>query len=80
VELVFLPAYSPELNPCELVFGEVKGVIRNNSFGYNLVDEIITQFSNVPHAHILNYYRKCIFPRELLPDFHPEKNLTNQYF
>ena len=24
VRLIFLPAYSPELNPCELVFGHVK--------------------------------------------------------
>jgi len=27
VNLVFLPAYSPELNPCELVFGLIKHFI-----------------------------------------------------
>ena len=28
VEPIYLPPYSPELNPCELVFGHVKGALR----------------------------------------------------
>ena len=28
VEMMFLPAYSPELNPCELIFGLVKAELR----------------------------------------------------
>jgi len=30
ITVLFLPAYSPELNPCELVFGWLKNYLRNN--------------------------------------------------
>ena len=33
VRLVFLPAYSPELNPCELVFAQVKNGLRRRRRG-----------------------------------------------
>ena len=30
VQLLYLPKYSPELNPCELVFGKIKNYIRDH--------------------------------------------------
>eukprot|EP00808_Paulinella_micropora_P012542 g22457.t1 len=38
VELVFLPAYSPEFNPCELAFGMVKSFMRKHR-GYSKYDQ-----------------------------------------
>jgi transposase len=38
VRLAFLPAYSPELNPCELVFSLIKQDIRNLMGGEELLD------------------------------------------
>jgi transposase len=49
VRMVFLPTYSPELNPCELVFGAVKRHIRANRHGL-LWPAIVSAF-----AHAVNY-------------------------
>jgi uncharacterized protein YuzB (UPF0349 family) len=69
VNLVFLPAYSPELNPCELVFAQVKKTIRKSRRpSVNIIDLIITAFENVSIDSLLNYYRKCIFPITTLPE------------
>jgi len=41
VHLIFLPAYSPELNPCELVFNVVKAHVRNYRDGFS---PLLTKF------------------------------------
>jgi hypothetical protein len=70
VELVFLPAYSPELNPCELVFAQVKKWVRNGRGGSisSVLDMIILAFDSITLENILNYYGKCIFPKGMLPE------------
>jgi len=69
VTLIFLPTYSPELNPCELVLSQIKRSIRVNRFGrICLLDEIIKALARVTHDHILVYYKHCIFPKNILPD------------
>ena len=60
VEIRKLPAYSPELNPCELVFGYVKRFLRENHNGYPLWFEIALAFSQVPHDLLEKWYDKCI--------------------
>jgi hypothetical protein len=67
---VFLPAYSPELNPCELVFAQVKRYIRSHRDGINapLIDLIVQAFESVTIDNIINYYTKCIFVKEILPE------------
>jgi len=30
IELIYLPAYSPELNPCELIFNCLKNDLKNH--------------------------------------------------
>ena len=61
VQLRFLPAYSPELNPCELVFAEVKHKLRNAP--RVLTDfwaEILRQFAHVTTAQVDAFYKHCI--------------------
>jgi transposase len=59
---LFLPTYSPELNPCELVFAQVKKWIRTHTDRYNLsFNELIEEaFSVVKKDNCSNYYDHCI--------------------
>lgn len=71
VQLVFLPAYSPELNPCELVFAQIKNIIRSSLYnGLNgLFEKVILCIISISWENIRNYYQKCINPKlGLLPD------------
>ena len=62
VTVVFLPTYSPELNPCELVLAQNKHYLRyhrrlDRPFWY----EIAHGFAETSLVHMLNYYYKCIW-------------------
>lgn len=62
VTLRFLPTYSPELNPCELVFSQIKRWIRNNHRdGATLMESIITAILQITPMDVLNYYNHCLF-------------------
>lgn len=60
VQLIFLPKYSPECNPCELVFAQVKRYLRSYRGSDVFFQEIARAFSRVSFANILAYYRHCI--------------------
>jgi len=60
VQLRFLPTYSPELNPCELVFAEVKGWLRHRRGSDPFWFEILKAFQQVSFQNVLNYYFKCL--------------------
>jgi len=66
VRLVFLPVYSPELNPCEFVFAQVKNYLRSfesfDSDDHFLV-EILRAFARVTKANVLNMYQSCLSMR-----------------
>lgn len=66
VELVFLPAYSPELNPCELIFAQIKKELRNKKalFNEGLFDKVISAACHVTLQNVVNYYSHCIFPNK----------------
>jgi len=68
VKLVFLPAYSPELNPCELVFGLTKAKIRDVLEDQPIFDVVIESFAEITHETMTNFYSKCLFPRTILPE------------
>ena len=61
VHIMFLPTYSPELNPCELVFQWVKARLRLDSvceplwkraqFFFVSLSPINKYLLNVPHPH-----------------------------
>lgn len=61
VGVLFLPTYSPELNPCELVFAQVKNWLRSNrNHRQAFYVDLATAFSKVTVDNLVNYYRKCI--------------------
>jgi len=61
VKVVFLPTYSPEFNPCELVFGLIKNWIRNNrGEGSCLLNEIRLAMASITMDHIKAFYQHCM--------------------
>jgi len=61
VGLVFLPAYSPELNPCELVVAYVKSFLRRHRVAARpLREEIARAFDQVDVALVTGWYLHCI--------------------
>jgi transposase len=62
--VVFLPAYSPDFNPIEQVFAQLKAHLRGvaaRSFDA-LIDPIGEGFPRVCHSHIRAYYRHGGYP------------------
>jgi len=60
VKLIFLPAYSPELNPVELVFMKVKRYLREyRTTSIPLLLDICYAFSRVTKMDVFNFYKKC---------------------
>jgi transposase len=68
VEIIYLPAYSPELNPCELVFSQIKRYIRNNTGNESIIQKIVDALGGVTPELLLNFYKKCVFPKVILPE------------
>jgi len=62
--LIFLPRYSPELNPAENVFAEVKQYLRAHRHESILpfADQIIHSFARISRQHMMNYYTNCLNP------------------
>jgi putative transposase len=62
VRLWFLPKYSPELNPCELVFAQVKGWLRRHRSHTEreFWVDMLRAFSRVTLANVCNYYARCL--------------------
>lgn len=60
-EIVRLPTYSPELNPCELVFGWWKNKIYRGGIpeGENLLSFTVRTFSSLTLQHLTNFYDHC---------------------
>jgi len=58
VPLVFLPAYSPELNPCELVFAHIKqNVRREQKYRTSLWFAALAAVAAVTTETVLSFYR-----------------------
>lgn len=76
ITLVKLPTYSPELNPCELVFSKLKGQIRRHrSPGLSILEEVTLAMCSISHQDVNNFYTHCLYPDILLPEcFNPVHN------
>ena len=61
IELVYLPTYSPELNPIELVFMWVKRYLRENRSEAPLYVDIATAFSKIDIDLVENFYIKSCY-------------------
>lgn len=57
---MFLPKYSPELNPVEHIFGMIKTYIRNNSRNRNFRAELISAFASITYGNVAASYRHCL--------------------
>jgi len=63
VRITFLPKYSPELNPCELVFSFIKSYIREHRHYYPryqlwaLIAKALARFTD---ANLWMYYHHCL--------------------
>jgi len=63
IKVIFLPKYSPELNPCENVFSLIKSWIRRNrESNLTLLQTIQKSFSVsvLTKQHLQKFYEKCI--------------------
>jgi len=61
VRIIFLPKYSPELNPCELVFAKVKNYLRNNRTDSQWLEDIVFALSLISSEDVFLMYLKCIW-------------------
>jgi transposase len=57
---LFIPPYTPEYNPIEFVFSELKGIYRKNDFINNIDERIKTSINQVNSLNFKNYYKKVI--------------------
>lgn len=60
VTLVYLPTYSPELNPCELVFSFIKKRMREYSNTNIVWLEIMSALAELTYQHVFKFYKRCI--------------------
>ena len=59
--LVYLPPYSPDFMPCEGIFSQVKGWIRENDQEWQMCDQpenmVMEGFLNLSDEEVRNYIR-----------------------
>lgn len=60
IQLLYLPTYSPELNPCELVFGLVKNLLRNFQTDSVLWKELLAALLTVSRDTLASFYARCL--------------------
>jgi transposase len=61
IRLLFMPTYSPELNPCELVFAQIKNHLRHHRSHNHLLVDVAVACASISWFNILAYYNKCIY-------------------
>lgn len=61
ISILFMPTYSPELNPCELVFSKVKFHIRETWMknGLTFDQTIRSGFDTITLSNVQSYYQHC---------------------
>jgi len=57
---LYIPPYSPELNPIELVFSELKRIFRNNDYLTNLEERIEYSIKLLNISNFQKYFNKTI--------------------
>jgi hypothetical protein len=61
VRLLFLPTYSPELNPTEFVWARIKTYLRYHRLPTPpLWMQILLASTLIDHAEMVNYYMHCL--------------------
>jgi transposase len=73
VSLKFLPTYSPEFNPCELVFSYIKNDLRlHRKLDDDLVPAILRAMIRLTRVHVLKCYLHCICVSLILFNLFPD--------
>jgi len=65
IYLIYLPTYSPELNPVELIFGWIKNFCKRHSTSYNIKQELMLALSFLTKDAVCGFYYKCIYTLNL---------------
>jgi hypothetical protein len=61
INIIYNVPYSPESNPIEKVFKEIKNNLKNESINnHNIERKIIRSFNIVKNENIINYFKKSI--------------------
>jgi hypothetical protein len=70
-KLIFLLAYSPELNPCELCFSVIKQYIRKRltSNDIPIWAKVLLATAKITTIMLEHFYQHCIYPPNILPEF-----------
>ena len=60
-QVLFLPAYSPDLNPIEMMWSKVKNALRSAEARSEsaLVQAIASALANVTHQDAINWFAHC---------------------
>jgi len=61
IKMIFLPKYSPELNPCELIFSQVKNYLSANRSTGNWDQEVMFALSLVSVIDVFLMYYECVW-------------------
>lgn len=68
VHYIFLPTYSPELNPCELVFANVKHFIRAQRTSTSFVPQLVVDaLASISYSSLVSFYSHCIYIQDRSP-------------
>ena len=59
VRLVYTPTYSPELNPCEMLFAQSKRYMRDHRGNHSFITEILYSFASINLENVFSYYYQC---------------------
>jgi len=65
--MAFLPTFSPELNPCELIFAMIKNYIRQHRGSLPLLLDIVVAAATVTRENVIAFYRECIDVYGVIP-------------
>jgi hypothetical protein len=61
VRLLYLPTYSPELNPCELVFAMIKNHMRRvRNTNRNMLVDLVEACARVDLVNVTHFYDHCL--------------------
>jgi len=61
VRIIFMPKYSPELNPCEVVFSKIKAYLRANRLNSNWDEEILFAMTLISVYDLFLMYMECVW-------------------
>jgi len=68
VTFYYLPPYSPELNPSELVFAKIKNTLRSRTSDLQLWEAVIRATATFPSSSVDKFYHHCNLTRRKMAE------------